>query len=81
MDESVDRQEVAQLVAWGEDNHLQLNATETHEMVVDIRRNKTLMEPLVVNGETLALTWWTGSSCWAPACGVAFPGMITALRS
>ena len=47
------RQAVAQLVAWGEDNHLQLNATKMKEMVVDFRCNKTLVEPLVINGETI----------------------------
>ena len=36
-DESAYRQEVAQLVAWGEDNHPQLNATKTKEMGVDFR--------------------------------------------
>ena len=40
-------------MAWGEDSHLQLNAIKMKEMVVDFRRNKTLVAPVVVNGETI----------------------------
>jgi len=52
-DETAYRQEVDRLVSWCDDNNLQLNASKTKEMVVDFRRKKGPVDPLVVNGETI----------------------------
>ena len=52
-DESAYREEVARLVAWGETNYLQLNTTKTKEMVVDLRRNKSTMNAVVVDSHAI----------------------------
>ena len=47
-DESAYRDEVERLVGWCSANNLLLNATKTKELVVDYRRKKTVIQPLMI---------------------------------
>ena len=49
-DESEYRAVVGNFVTWCEQNHLQLNVTKTKELVVDLRRAKTPVIPVSING-------------------------------
>ena len=37
-------------VTWSERNHLQLNVTKTKELIVDLRRLKTTVTPVSIQG-------------------------------
>uniref|UniRef100_A0A8C7XV90 Reverse transcriptase domain-containing protein n=1 Tax=Oryzias sinensis TaxID=183150 RepID=A0A8C7XV90_9TELE len=50
-DESAYQDEVERLCVWCEKNNLILNTTKTKEMVVDYRRNKTVIQPLSIGGD------------------------------
>jgi hypothetical protein len=50
-DERAYREEVGQLVGWCSSNNLELNVTKTKEMVIDFRKVKAPLSPLVINGE------------------------------
>ena len=49
-DESEYRHEVSSLVSWCDTNNLQLNASKTREMIVDFRKRKNALAPIIVNG-------------------------------
>ncbi|KAM3860016.1 monocarboxylate transporter 9-like [Diretmus argenteus] len=50
-DESAYRDEVERLSVWSTENNLSLNSKKTREIIVDFRRKKTAIQPLVVNGD------------------------------
>ena len=50
-DESEYRHEVSSLVSWCDTNNLQLNASKTREMIVDFRKRKNPLAPIIVNVE------------------------------
>ena len=52
-DESLYRHQINTLVDWCQANNLELNGNKTKEMVVDFRRHKTPLSPVVVNGEAI----------------------------
>ena len=52
-DETEYRKEVDCLVSWCCKNNLQLNATKTKEMVIDFRRKRGPVIPLVIDGEPI----------------------------
>merc|ERR1711895_312881 len=55
-DETEYRREVARLAAWCRENNLELNISKTKELIIDFRRkNKTDMQPLVINGEEVEI--------------------------
>ena len=49
-DESEYRTVVGNFVTWSELNHLQLNVTKTKELIVDLRRAKTPVTPVSIQG-------------------------------
>lgn len=49
-DESDYRHQVDDLVVWCAENNLQLNVAKTKEIIVDFRRKKTSISPLVIDG-------------------------------
>jgi hypothetical protein len=49
-DESDYRHQVDELVVWCAENNLQLNVAKTKEIIVDFRRKKTPVSPLVIDG-------------------------------
>ena len=52
-DESEYRYEVSSLVSWCDTNNLQLNASKTREMMVDFRKRKNPLAPIIVNGDSI----------------------------
>ncbi|KAM3861147.1 inverted formin-2-like [Diretmus argenteus] len=52
-DESDYRREVEELVRWCENNNLILNISKTKELIVDFRKNTSLLLPLHINGEVV----------------------------
>ncbi|CAJ1076957.1 uncharacterized protein LOC125983400 [Xyrichtys novacula] len=50
-DESAYRNEVEHLAAWCGENNLQLNTAKTKELVIDYRRIKTDITPLIIGGD------------------------------
>ena len=52
-DESEYRQEVNRLVSWRDNNNLQFNASKTREMIVDFRKRKTPLAPIIINGDSI----------------------------
>ena len=44
---------VDNFVTWCEQNHQQLNSTKTKELVVDLRRSKTPMTPVSIQGHNV----------------------------
>ena len=52
-DESEYRHEVSSLVSWCDTNNLQLNASKTREMIVDFRKRKSPLAPIIVNGDSI----------------------------
>uniref|UniRef100_A0A3Q3JQD9 Reverse transcriptase domain-containing protein n=1 Tax=Monopterus albus TaxID=43700 RepID=A0A3Q3JQD9_MONAL len=50
-DESAYQDEVQQLFKWCKDNNLALNTTKTKELIIDFRKNKTAIQPLLINGD------------------------------
>ena len=49
--ESYYRGEVEELVDWCSNNNLELNVSKTKEVIIDFRRIKTPVSPLLINGE------------------------------
>ena len=49
-DEDKYRATVNNFVTWCEQNHLQLNVAKTKELVVDLRRTKTPVTPVSIQG-------------------------------
>ncbi len=47
-DESAYRQEVKELAVWCSLNNLELNTLKTVEMIMDIRRNRPALPPLII---------------------------------
>ena len=45
------RKLIQDFVIWCNSNYLRLNVTKTKEMVVDFRRSRPHMEPVIINGE------------------------------
>ena len=50
-DESAYRNEVEHLAVWCGENNLLLNTAKTKELVIDYRRKKTDITPLIINGD------------------------------
>ena len=48
-DETNYRNQIESIVSWCNKNNLKLNVSKTKEMVVDFRRKKTIMAPLVID--------------------------------
>ena len=49
-DEVLYRKQVSDTVEWGDDNDLILNVPKTKEMIIDFRKNKLPIEPIVIKG-------------------------------
>ena len=43
------RNQIESVVSWCQNNNLKLNVSKTKEMVIDFRRNRTMLEPLVID--------------------------------
>ena len=41
------------MVSWCDNNNLQLNASKTREMIVDLRKRKTPLAPIIINGDSI----------------------------
>lgn len=50
-DESAYRDEVERLSSWCKDNNLLLNTKKTKELIIDYRRHKTEIQPLIINDD------------------------------
>ncbi len=50
------RHEVSSLVSWCDTNNLQLNASKTRQMIVDFRKKKKHLLPLLLSA-TLSKAW------------------------
>ena len=48
-DESNYRNQIDSIISWCSNNNLKLNVSKTKEMIVDFRRNKSVMAPLVIH--------------------------------
>ena len=53
--ETVYRNEVDRFVKWCDDNHLNLNVSKTKEMIVDFRKKKQKVDPLVIKNENVEI--------------------------
>ena len=53
--ESVYREEVQRLVGWCKNNNLVLNISKTKAMIIDFRKKKTPIHPLVIDGTLTVL--------------------------
>ena len=51
--ETLYRDSVDQFVGWCESNHLLLNVTKTKELIIDFRKEKEQMQPIVIKGENV----------------------------
>ena len=49
-DATIYHRDVDGLVAWCENSNLELNTSKTKEMIVDFRKKKTPVDPLLING-------------------------------
>ena len=54
-DESVYRGEVDRLVEWCRENNLDLNVSKTKELVVDFRKVKSPVQPLLINNQAVEI--------------------------
>lgn len=52
-DESAYREEVRRMVGWCSENNLDLNVSKTKEMIMDFRRSKDPLDPLLINGDVV----------------------------
>ena len=52
-DESEYRHEVNRLLSCCDNNNLQLNASKTREIIVDLRKRKTPLAPVIINGDSI----------------------------
>jgi hypothetical protein len=50
-DEAVYRHAVEELVEWCDTNHLELNVGKTEELVVDLRRSGSVIDPIIIKGQ------------------------------
>ena len=53
--ETVYRHEISELVNWCSNNNLLLNATKTKEIVVDFRKTKSTVSPILINNEPIEI--------------------------
>ena len=44
------RQEIDNFVDWCDDNYLHLNVDKTKEMIIDFRRNRAALTPIIIKG-------------------------------
>ncbi|KAK3544698.1 hypothetical protein QTP86_026097, partial [Hemibagrus guttatus] len=51
VDESAYRDKVEQLTGWCRENNLLLNTSKTKELVIDYRKKKTYITPLIISGD------------------------------
>ena len=54
-DETAYRSEVSSLVEWCSQNNLSLNISKTKEIIVDFRKNKADLQPLVINDQAVEI--------------------------
>ena len=54
-DESMYRESITQFIDWCESNFLVLNVSKTKEMVVDFRRKKSPVQPIMMKGEPIEM--------------------------
>ena len=54
-DELAYRNAVEELVKWCDNNFLELNVTKTKELIMDFRRNKNTVDPIVIKGEPVEM--------------------------
>ena len=54
-DESEYRDQVNKLINWCGENNLELNVNKTKEMIVDFRRKKSPVSPLLIDGKTIEI--------------------------
>ena len=54
-DESEYRDQVNKLINWCDENNLELNVSKTKEMIVDFRRKKPPISPLLIDGKTVEI--------------------------
>ena len=54
-DETVYRMEVEKMVDWCKENDLVLNVTKTKELIVDFRKKKTQILPLIINNQDVEI--------------------------
>ena len=52
-DKSEYRHDVNMLVSWCDNNNLQLNASKNREIIVDYRKTKTPIAPIIINVEII----------------------------
>ena len=77
-DESMYRDEVRRLEQWCGDNNLELNVKKTKEVVIDMRKNKSTHEPLMINNQEVELidsfkflgTTISSSLSWEEHCAI-----------
>ena len=66
------RTTVDNFFTWCERNHLQLNVTETNELVVDLRRTKMLLTPFLISGTVWTL--WRFINIWESTLIIKWTG-------
>jgi hypothetical protein len=76
-DEAVYRHAVGELVEWCDTNHLNLNVGKTKELVVDFRRSRSAIDPIIIKGQPVeivghykylgSLGSWTGLPTLTPS--------------
>ena len=54
-DESSYRNQVNKISDWCDDNNLLLNVSKTKELIIDFRKNKTPMAPLIINNTAVKM--------------------------
>ncbi|XP_070212553.1 uncharacterized protein [Littorina saxatilis] len=54
-DESAYRLAAEELVQWCDDNFLELNVTKTKELIMDFRRTKSAVDPIIIKGEPVEM--------------------------
>ena len=47
------RQEIDRFVEWCDENYLELNVSKTKEMIVDFRKNRPVLDDIVIKGEVV----------------------------
>ena len=58
-DETAYWEEVGDLAVWCQDNNLSLNVIKTKEMIVDYRKKRTELAPIVIDGAVVEqVPWW-----------------------
>ncbi len=49
------RKEVSSFVQWCEMNYLNLNVKKTKELIIDFRKKKSIIEPIVIDNEAVEI--------------------------